>query len=54
MDAMKLIQAMINDEDLNGISMKQFRSILLHIQDFLGDEEEKEEDNDSDIKKYIL
>lgn len=63
---MLMIQNIINDDDLEDLSLKQFRSILIHTQDFLGassnsnPEEEENSDDDKGLSidalrsKYIL
>jgi len=54
---MIMVQNIINDDDLDSVTLKEFRSVLLHVQDLftnLEQEEEPEVDDQSLFKKHVL
>lgn len=53
-----LVQEMINDDDLSHLTLKDLRSVLIHVDASLVSEEDYDEDEDSDdatlIAKYVI
>lgn len=55
-DLALIMQNLINDEDLDHLSLKDLRNILLNIQPVINEEEldEDEEVTEEELKRYVL
>lgn len=55
-DLALIMQNLINDEDLDHLSLKDLRNILLNIQPVINEEEfdEDEEVAEEELKRYVL
>lgn len=52
-----LVQEMINDDDLSHLTLKDLRSVLIHIDTSLvsdEDDDEEEEDTELLMAKYVI
>jgi hypothetical protein len=57
-DLALIMQNLINDEDLDHLSLKDLRNILLNIQPVINSEDEESEEDEAleeeEIRRYVL